>query len=167
MVLAAVLFLTAASTPVLANKVPCATVLRRLQQVERVGDVRGADPRRVALSLGTSVAWVERCATAHGRRLRVGREEIRNPEVFAPRWESDEPEETASEELATEGEVAFAPNPYKDKVRQREFLRNRKDWRPFEHTPWQPNTGHEWYPYVEDPLRTMEDDGMGRVPQVR
>lgn len=165
MSLAVTVCAVAASAPVLANNVPCATVLRKLQQVERGGDTRGADPRRVAISLGTSVAWVERCATVHGRRLRLGPEERRSREVFDPRWESDEPEETAREELETEGDVAFRPNPYKDKVRQREFLRNEREWQPFEKQPWEPHTGYAWEPFVDDPLRMYRDDGMGRAPR--
>lgn len=156
-----------ANLPALAQKVPCSKVLRRLNTAELKGDVRGADPRRVAIALGTSEAWVERCAAVYGRRLRLDSDEVRHREDYDPKWESDEVDETSREELETSGDVAYDPNPYRDKARQRAFLRNRRDWVPFEHTPWEPNTGHEWSPYIDDPMRMLEDDGMGRVPRVR
>jgi len=119
----------------------------------------------VAVDLGTTPAWVTRCAAVYGRRLRGASESSENREFLDSVWESRESDETSREERETAGEVAVAPAPYRDGARRRAFLRSRNDWAPYEHPAWQPDTGHEWSPFIDDPLRTMEGDGMERVPR--
>lgn len=147
------------------QRVPCTTVLRELHRAERDGEFRGADARVVAVDLGTTSAWVAKCAAVYGRRLRGTSESAENREFLDSAWESREPDETAQEERETAGEVAVDPAPYRDGARQRAFLRSRKEWAPYEHPGWQPDTGHEWSPYIDDPHRTMDGDGSQRVPR--
>lgn len=147
------------------QRVPCATVLRELHRAERGGTGRGADARVIAVDLGTTPAWVSKCAAVYGRRLTGTHESAENREFLDSAWESREPDELAQEERETAGEVAVDPAPYRDSARQRAFLRSRKEWAPYEHPGWQPDTGQEWSPFIDDPLRTMDGDGMERVPR--
>jgi hypothetical protein len=153
------------ATTAWGQRIPCTTVLRELHRAELRGEIRGADARRVALDLGTSTVWVAKCAAVYGRRLRGASEASESREFQDSYWESEELDETAREERETAGEVAIAPAPYRDSARQRGFLRNEKEWAPQEHSPWEPDTGHEWSPFIDDPFRTLRGDGMERVPR--
>ena len=148
--------------PVLAQKVPCTTVLRELHRAERFGALRGGDPGRIAKTLGTSADWVERCADVYGRRLqaRAGGQRRAQRELA---WESDEYEEVAAEEIETDGDVVVDPPRYRDKVRQREFTRRDEDWEPYTQDAWKPNTGKKWAPDVIDPHRAMPSDVDGLI----
>lgn len=162
---AAIALIALMAPPVWAGQVPCAAVLKQLHRTEGRGDYRGADARRVARSLDTSVAWVEECAAVYGRRLRPGRAPRVNREEVDSFWEENEPEERAIEELETQGEVAFDPAPYRDRARQRGFMRNDREWAPYEHPEWAPNTGYKWSPYIDDPMRTLDDDLGVKLPK--
>ncbi len=147
----------------LAQRVPCTTVLAELHRVERRGGLRGGDPGRIAKVLGTSPAWVEKCAAVYGRRMQSDLESQRRAEALERVWEEHEPEEVAREELVTEGDVVQAPAPYSDKARQRAFSMRRQDWEPYEHRPWGPNTGRQWSPYTVDRHRELPDDVPGII----
>ncbi len=148
--------------PTLGQRLPCTTVLRELHKVEQLGGLRGGDPGRIAKTLGTTTAWVERCASAFGRRLQSPGSSERRRLQQEPLWESSEPDELAREELDTESDVLVNAVPYRDKARARGFNRNADDWRPFELQGWEPST-RQWSPYLYDPQRTKNDPVPGLV----
>ncbi len=146
-----------------AQRIPCGTVLRELHRVEVRGSTDGGDPGRIAKSLGTTSAWVEKCAAVYGRRLKTDLGARSRREAQERVWEEREPEEVAREERLTEGDVVVDPAPYRDKVRQRGFSRSKEDWEPYQHRAWGPNTGKQWSPYLVDPYRAAPDDVGGVV----
>ncbi len=137
----------------LAQKIPCGTVLRELHRVERRGAIDGGDPGRIAKSLRTTAAWVEKCAAVYGRRLQTDLDARSRRELQERVWEEHESEEVGREERATEGDVVVDPVPYRDKARQRGFSRREEDWSPYQHRAWSPDYGDEWSPQVVDPHR--------------
>jgi len=140
-------------------------VLHQLQRSEIYGNLRGAEPSRVAKVLGTSVAWVEKCAAVYGRRLQGKRVPSERREARERAWESGESEEVGREELETAGDVIVDPVPYKDKQRQRALVQREDDWQPVQRDDWKPNTGKRWSPFLVDPFRTKPDYVPGMVRQ--
>ncbi len=44
-------------------------------------------------------------------------------------------------------------------------MRNDREWAPYEHPEWAPNTGYKWSPYIDDPMRTLDDDLGVKLPK--
>lgn len=157
------ILLAGGAADVLAQRVPCPEVVRALSRGEVRGRPRTASAQEVAKALGTSSAWVERCAVAYGRRVDRGELSSQGREVHERNWESREPEEIGREEKETADDVVVDALPYKDKARQRAFSRGEEEWAPAEADAWKPNTGRQWSPYISDPHRTMPDDVEGVI----
>jgi hypothetical protein len=84
------------------RRVPCDRVI---SQIDREG--HGVDESLIARSLGTSVAWVERCMLAYGRRPRgQGGESAESKENLMESWEQNEPEERGAEEIEEPGALS-------------------------------------------------------------
>ena len=83
------------SDPMAAQQVPCHEVLRELHRSELIGRLGGPEPGRVAAKLKTSSAWVDRCATLYGRRLKDRERARKRRESQEPIWELHEPGEIA------------------------------------------------------------------------
>ncbi len=157
-----VALLVLGSSPMSGQNVPCHEVLRELHRSELGGRIRGTEAGRVAAKLRTSSAWVDRCATVYGRRLKDREQATKRRESQEPIWELHEPGEIGREELEA-GEVVIQSAPYKDKARLRAFVEREEDWQPFQANEWQPNPGKKWSPYLYDPHRTVPDDVPGIV----
>ena len=145
-----------------ARKIPCTKVLSELHRVERFGALHGGDPGRIAKSLGTTTAWVEKCASTFGRRLQYRPRATQRRLLQEPIWESAEEEELGEEERETEDDILVNPIPYRDKVRARNAARRKQDWRPYEHGAWEIKN-KAWSPYLTDPHRSSPDDAPGLV----
>ena len=91
---------------IVARRVPCDQVI---SQVDRNTTSRGgkgsADLTKLASQLNTTVSWAEHCMRAYGRRpKRAGLQSGGSHRAQVERWEEDEPEESAPEEMEDSGE---------------------------------------------------------------
>lgn len=164
LVATAILMVAGVALPASGQKVPCPSVVREMHRIELRNGNRAPTAELVAKSLGTSAAWVERCAETYGRRLQVDELASDRRERYERDWESNEAEEVGREERETADDVVVDVIPrYRDKRRQRGFRANEQDWLPEEHDPWEPNAGRQWSPYLYDPYRTEPDDLEGVV----
>jgi hypothetical protein len=144
--------------PVAAQGRPdCTTVLRKLHAAGRRSGSDAPDAARIASKLGVDVDWVERCATAYGRRVKV-REPVKRSEgganEFSEKREIEEFDELAREERETVGDTYYTV--IDNDAQERKRLRALRDedtineWNPIETHEWEPDLGREWRPYLHD-----------------
>ncbi len=150
------------AVPTSAQRIPCTKVLSELHRVERAGALHGGDPGRIAKSLGTTTAWVEKCAHSYGRRLQWRPRATQRRLLQEPVWEAEEVGEVGEEERETEDDILVNPIPYKDKERARAAMRRKQAWSPYEHGPWEVKN-KVWSPYLVDPHRTHPNDAPGLI----
>jgi len=94
-----------APSPARAGQVACAEVISEVNRSIRVNGGVSPELSRVARDVGASPAWVEHCMRVYGRRARrPGLESTEGRESRLERFESDEPEETAPEDVEEAGD---------------------------------------------------------------
>jgi hypothetical protein len=145
------------SPPVAAQGRPdCTTVLRKLHRDSGRNGAHAPDAARIASKLGVDAEWVERCATAYGRRVKA-REPEKKPEgaqEFSEKREIEEFDELSREERDTVGDTYYTV--IENDAQERKKLRASRDadtineWNPIETHEWEPNLGSEWRPYLHD-----------------
>lgn len=87
-----------------AGHVACADVIREVNHEMRLTGGGLPDISHIAKEIGSTPAWVERCLQVYGRRAkRPDRQAPENREAQVERYESEEPEESASEDLEEQG----------------------------------------------------------------
>lgn len=147
----------AGSPPVAAQGRPdCTTVLRKLHDAGRRNGAQAPDAARIASKLGIDADWVERCATAYGRRLKLHEPEKKaeGAKEFSEKREIEEFDELSREEKETVGDTYFTV--IENDAQERKKLRASRDedtineWNPIETHEWEPDLGSEWRPYLHD-----------------
>lgn len=110
----------------------------------------GADPIKLGRQLGVEPLWVQRCAETYGRRLARNAPGVGvSPEIVFERWESEEPEEIAREEIETEGDIVQQPLGDIDK-RPKSIPDSAHEWRPNIGNTWSPTMPPLWGPAIHD-----------------
>lgn len=142
--------------PVAAQGRPdCTTVLRKLHEAGHRDGADAPDAARIARRLGVDADWVERCATAYGRRVkaRPGKN-TEGANEFSERRETEEFDELSREEKETVGDTYYTV--VENDAQERKKLRASRDadtineWNPVETHEWEPDLGSEWRPYLHD-----------------
>jgi hypothetical protein len=136
----------------------CAAVIRQMHRITGHDGAGTPDVSEVAEKLKTDSAWVERCATSYGRRVKPRR---RSPsegdEGLSAKAEAREYEELAREERGQQANYAQGdPDNYKNRNRLRGIDPDSSaEWEPYITHEWAPYTTHEWTPYI------LDDDNPG------
>ena len=134
----------------------CTTVLRKLHEVGGRHGTRAPDAARIAEKLGVDQDWVERCATAYGRRVKA-HEPSKKDEAedhLSEKREIEEYDELSREEKETVGDTYYTV--VENDAQERKKLRASRDedtineWNPIETHEWEPDLGSEWRPYLHD-----------------
>jgi hypothetical protein len=110
----------------------------------------GADPIKVARHLKVEPLWVERCAETYGRRLSHKAPGVGvSPEALLERWESDEPEELAREEIEARDDIPQQPLEDIDK-RPKSIDDSAHEWNVNIGNTWSPTMPPLWAPAIHD-----------------
>ena len=141
----------AAPGPAHAGRVPCSQVIAEMDRTtSSAADYEGADPIKVGRRLGVEPLWVERCAATYGRRLSRKAPGVGvSPEALIERWESQEPEELASEEIEAKGDIPQEPLEDIDK-RPKSIPDSAHQWSPDIGHTWSPSMPPIWAPVIHD-----------------
>ena len=100
-----------------ARRVSCDRVLSTANREVRLSKGGTADLSAIARGLGTTVAWVEHCMLAYGRRpRRPGYQTAESRETELERLESDEPEEEFPEDVEEPGARERVVHPQRPRV---------------------------------------------------
>lgn len=131
----------------------CSSVIRQLHRTTGRDGGGTADADVIARKLGTDSAWVERCATSYGRRVKPrARRHTEGDEGLTAKQEAREYEEVAREERdMEENRVQGDPDNYKNRDRARGIDPDSSaEWEPYLTHQWQPYVTHEWAPFIRD-----------------
>ena len=142
------------AAPVVAQGRPdCAAVLRAIHRITGRPGAHTPDPSDVASKLHTDSAWVEKCASTYGRRLRQA--PLKHAEGGTDLSEARE--EREYEEVARE-EAEQQANKVQEDLRNGVYATGERgidpdssaEWEPFITHEWEPYITHEWSPYIHD-----------------
>jgi hypothetical protein len=137
--------------PVLGGRIPCNEVIAEIDRTTTRAEIyEGADPITVGRHLGVEPLWVERCAETYGRRLSRKAPGVGvSPEVLFERWESEEPEEIAREEIEAKDDIPQALLEDIDK-RPKSIPDSTHQWSPDIGNTWSPTMPPLWGPVIHD-----------------
>lgn len=136
----------------------CTEVLRQLHRISGRDGAGTPDAARIATKLGTDSAWVERCASSYGRRVKPREpKHLEGDAGLTAKAESREYEEVAREERDMQENYAQG-DPDDGKIRDR--MRgidpdSSAEWEPYLTHQWEPYVTHEWTPFI------LDDDDPG------